>query len=188
MNRIEAMQQLGDDLGVSPVPNTISGLVAMLGGTRGAAALIPGDAKITSKQRTLQRYMRAERGETGKNVRGQSAEKRSAFTEALRQAVVDDQCARARAKHPHGFRVKVKGKFFYSYAQPGRGFIAVTIPQVDMNNIIDFIQDDDYSKAADLFDAAYMASYAPDGSLDEARFGEDDADPDAFDSIEVLRH
>lgn len=188
MNRIDAMTQLGTDLGVSPVPDTISGLVGLLGGTRGAAALIPGEAKISSKQRTLQRYMKAERGETGKNVRGQSAEKRSAFTQALRQAVMDDQCAKLRAKHPHGFRVRVKGKFFYSYAQPGRSIVPVTIPRADMDNIADHIQNDDYTNAASLFDLAFMATYAPDGSLDNARFGEDDADPDAFDSLEVLPH
>ena len=185
MNRIEAMTQLGDDLNVSPVPDSISGIVSLLGGTRAAAGLIPGDAKITSKQRTLQRYLRAERGETGKNVRGQSAEKRSAFTARLRQAVIDDQCAAVRAKHPHGFRAKVKGKFFLSYAQPGRSIVAVTIPRADMDNIVEFIQDEEYARAADLFDRAFAASYAPDGSLDEMRFGEDDADPDAFDSLTI---
>ena len=185
MNRIEAMTQLGNDLDVSPVPDTISGLVSMLGGTRAAAGLIPGDAKVSSKQRTIQRYLRAERGETGKNVRGQSAEKRNAFTEALRQAVIDAQCAAVRAKHPHGFRAKVTGKFFYSYAQAGRSIIPVTIPRADMDNIVEFIQDGDYSEAADLFDRAFAASYAPDGSLDELRFGEDEDDPDAFDSLTI---
>jgi hypothetical protein len=185
MNRIEAMTQLGNDLDVSPVPDTISGLVSMLGGTRAAAGLIPGEAKVSSKQRTLQRYLRAERGETGKNVRGQSAEKRSAFTDALRQAVIDAQCAAVRAKHPHGFRAKVKGKFFYSYAQAGRSVVAVTIPRADMDNIVELIQDDEYAKAADLFDRAFAASYAPDGSLDDMRWGEDDADPDAFDSLTI---
>ena len=181
MNRAEGMEQLGADLGVGPIPTSISGIVAALGGTRAASELMPGDAKTSSKQRTLQRYMKAEAGERGKNVRGQNESKRAALTRDLRAAMADKEKAAAQAKFPHGFHAKVKGNFFLSYPQRGRAVKPVWIDPAGMEAIIDEIQDGDYNGAADAFDDTYGISYDVPGMS----WGEDAQDADAFDSLTI---
>lgn len=180
MNRAEAMEQLGADLGVGPIPTSISGIVAALGGTRAASALIPGDAKTSSKQRTLQRYMNAEKG-TGKQARGTSAAAHSKLTGDLRAAMAEKEKAAAQAKFPHGFHAKVKGNFFLSYSQRGRAVKPVWIDPAGMEAIIDEIQDGDYNGAADAFDDTYGVSYDVPGMS----WGEDASDADAFDSLTI---
>lgn len=190
MNRVEAMEQLGDTLGVAPIPDSITGLVASVGGTRAAAALLgvditdkskEGKRHVASAQRTLQRYMKAEAGERGKNVRGQSAEKRSALTGDLKSAEAEQQKAQAQAKRPHGFHAKVKGNFFLSSSQRGRSVKPVWIDPAGMEAIIDHVQAGDYAGAADAFDDTYGISYDVPGM----QWGEDAGDPDAFDSLSI---
>lgn len=184
MNRAQAMQQLGDTLGVAPIPSSIGGLVAALGGTRAAAALMPGDAKLSSKQRTLQRYQRAEAGERGKNVRGASEAARSRLTGDLRSAVAAREKATALAKRPRGFHAKVTGNFFKSYVQRGRTVKPVYIPREDMEAIIDEIQAGDYAGAASAFDDAYGNSYDVAG-MQWGEPSDNDSDYDAFNSLEI---
>lgn len=180
MNRAQGMEQLGDMLGVSPVPTTITGLVASLGGTRAAAALMPGDAKVSSKQRTLQRYMNAEQG-TGKQARGTTSKAHDALTANLRAAVAEDQKKAALDRHPRGFHAKVRGNFFVSSSQKGRAVKPVYIPREDTEAIIDQIQSGDYEGAAGAFDDAYGNSYDVPGM----RWGEDENDADAFEALDI---
>lgn len=194
MNRAEGMAQLGADLGLTPPPATLAELVTAAGGTRAAAGLLgvdltdtskEGKTRIASAQRTLQRYQRAEAGETGKNVRGQKAEARQALIDKLREAIKpqwqQQQKAEADKQFPFGFHAKVKGNFFVSSDQKGRTVHPVFIPRADMDGIIDKLQDDDLAGAAKDFDTAYGISY----NVPSMRWGEDDADADAFDSLTI---
>ena len=198
MNRAEAMEQLGADLGVTAPPTTLAGLVAAAGGTRATAGLLgvdltdtskEGKTRIASTQRTLQRYLKAERGETGKNVRGQKAEDRKALTDKLRavypkSAQAQKQKADADAAHPHGFHAKVKGKFVVSESvQRGRTVKPTPISREYMDEIIDKIQAGDYEEAAVRFDAGFSFSYLNDSPV--MSWGEDTQDADAFDSLTI---
>ena len=188
MNRAEAMEQLGADLGVGPIPTSITGIVAALGGTRAAAGLMPAtinartgkEVTLASKQRTLQRYMNAEKG-TGKQARGTSAAAHSKLTGELRAGMAEKEKKAAQAKHPHGFHAKVKGNFFLSYSQRGRAVKPVWIDPAGMEAIIDEIQAGDYNGAADAFDDTYGISYDVTGMS----WGEDTQDSDAFDSLTI---
>lgn len=181
MNRQQAMASLGDQLGVGPIPTSISGLVASLGGTRAVAALMPGDAKLSSKQRTLQRYMNAEKG-TGRQARGTTAQAHDRLTGDLRNTLAEREKAAAQAKHPSGFSAKVTGDFFKSTSQKGRSVKPVQIDAADMEAIIDEIQAGDYEGAAHAFDDAYGASYDVPGMSWGETGGADD---DAYDSLTI---
>lgn len=202
MNRVEAMKGLGDALGVSPIPDTLAGLVAAAGGTRAAAILMGAPSSIPTRpangpkfsaeeraernqllspQRTLQRYMKAESGATGKNVRGQKEADRKVLTDKLHGLVAQQQKAKADAKRPRGFHAKVKGNFFVSSSTYHRQVKPVYIDRAAMDDIIDRIQDGDYSAAAASFSDSYGFSYL----VTSMQWGENDEDPDAFDSLVI---
>ena len=186
MNRQEAMTQLGDTLGVAPLPTTIAGFVETLGGTRGVAILMgadPSDKRaISSAQRTVQRYLLGERGDTSKQARGTTPKAHARMVGNLRDALANREKRAALRRRPEGFSARVRGDFFKSHSQKGRAVKPVQIDAAGMESIIDNIQAGDYEGAASAFDDAYGASYdVPGMSWGEPGSMADDA----FDSLEI---
>lgn len=167
MNRAEAMEQLGKALGIGEGPQSMTELVQTLGGTRAVAELLPTSynrkgekVSIQNKQRTVQRYLLAEKGEKGERARGTNAKARASTLKQLRGAFTAEQVKQER---PGGFTASVKGDFTVSEtSQPGRAVKPVHIPADAMGKIAAHIQQGELEAAAVAFDAAYSTSYLND--------------------------
>ena len=186
MNRQQAMVSLGEQLGIGQGPQSVTELVNLLGGTRAVAELMPttynrkGEpVSIQNKQRTVQRYMLAEKGEKGERARGTSAKARAGTLGQLRGAYT---AAQIKDKRPSGFTARVKGDFFKSTHQKGRTVKPIEIPADAMGEIAAHIATGNYEDAAKAFDTAYGDAYdVPGMSWGETGGREDDA----FDSLEI---